>query len=331
MGRLTLARAALAAALALGAAVMPPAVDAQSSERVRRIGYLGSGSPASGFHEEFLAGLRDLGWVDGQNFVVDYRFAEGRFERLPGLAAELARSDVEVIVAQPTPAALAARNATRTIPIVMVNVGDPVGLGLVASLARPGGNVTGTAFDVGLETFSKALQLLKEAVPGARRVAVMTNPGNPAQALAISNIKAAARSLGLGLLFVDTRGPDDFAGAFARIAKDRADALLVVAESLFVANRARLAELALAHALPSMFGSRQNVEAGGLVSYGPSLSHTSRRAATFVDKILKGARPAELPVEQPTKFELVVNLTTAKALGLTIPQSVLLRADAVIE
>jgi putative ABC transport system substrate-binding protein len=213
----------------------------------------------------------------------------------------------------------------------MVNVGDPVGLGLVASLARPGGNVTGTAFDVGLETFSKALQLLNEAVPGVRRVGVMTNPANPAHGLAIANVKAAARSLGLRLLFVDVRDPAEFAGAFARIAKDRADAVLVVAESLFVANRARLAELALAHALPSMFGTRQNAEAGGLVSYGPSLTHTSRRAATFVDKILKGAKPGELPVEQPTKFELVVNLKTAQALGLTIPQSVLLRADALIE
>jgi putative ABC transport system substrate-binding protein len=328
---MTIARVALAAALVFGIALVTPEVAAQPAGKVARIGYLGSGSPASGFHDALLAGLRDLGWVEGQNFVVDYRFAEGRFERLPGLATELARSNVDLIVAQPTPAALAARDATRTIPIVMVNVGDPVGVGLVASLSRPGGNVTGTAFDVGLETFSKALQLLKEAVPGTRRVAVLTNPANPAQALAISNIKAAARSLGLRLLFVDVRDPDELAGAFARIAKDRADAVFVVAESLFLANRARLAELALAHALPSMFGARQNVDAGGLVSYGPSLTHTSRRAATFVDKILKGAKPGELPVEQPTKFELVVNLKTAKTLGLAVPRSVLLRADAIIE
>lgn len=328
---MTAARILLSAALALGLLAASPAVNAQSAGKVYRIGYLGSGFPASGFHEAFVAGLRDLGWVEGQNVVIDYRFAESRLERLPGLAVELLGQKADVIVAQPTPAAVAARNATRSIPIVMINVGDPVGLGLAASLARPAGNVTGVAFDVGLETFAKGLELLKETVPGARRVAVLSNPANPAQRLALANLEAAAPSLGLQLSFIEARNPGEIERAFAQIARDRAQALFVAAEATFILHRARLAELALAHKLPAMFGVRENVDAGGLASYGPSLTHNSRRAATFVDKILRGAKPGELPVEQPTKFELVVNLKTAKALGLTIPQSVLLRADAVIE
>jgi putative ABC transport system substrate-binding protein len=275
--------------------------------------------------------LRELGWVEGQNIAIDYRFADGRFDRLPDLAIELVRLKVDIIVAQPTPAALAAKNATRSIPIVMINVGDPVGLGLVAGLARPAGNVTGTAFDVGLETFGKALELLKEAIPKARQVAVLSNPANPAQALAITNLKSTAQSVGLRLLFVEARGPDEFGRVFAEVAKERVDALLVVAESLFLLHRTTLADLALKYRLPTMYGLREAVAAGGLISYGPNLAHNSRRAATYVDKILKGAKPGDLPVEQPTKFELVINLKTAKALGLTIPQSVLGRADEVIQ
>ena len=323
-------RALIAAGVVLLA--VPIATEAQPAAKVYRIGYLGTGSSTSGFHEAFRQGLRELGWVEGQNIVIDYRFADGRFDRLPDLAIELVQLKVDIIVASPTPAALAARNATRSIPIVMVNVGDPVGLGLVAGLARPAGNVTGTAFDVGLETFGKVLELLKEAIPKARDVAVLSNPANPAQALAIRDqLKVAAQSLGLRLLLREARGPDQFGPAFADIAKERVDALLVVAESLFLLHRTTLAELALKYRLPTMYGLREGVVVGGLMSYGPNLAHNSRRAATYVDKILKGAKPGDLPVEQPTKFELVINLKTARALGLTIPQSVLGRADEVIQ
>jgi putative ABC transport system substrate-binding protein len=318
--------------MALGVALLAVSatVDAQPTAKIQRIGYLGSGSSTSGFHEQFRLGLRELGWIEGQNIAIDYRFAEGRFDRLPELAAELIRLKVDIIVAQPTPAALAARNSTTSIPIVMINVADPDKIGLVASLARPGGNITGTTFDVGLETFAKALELLKEAVPKAHHVAVLSNPANPAQALAIKYLKVAAESLGLRLLLLEVRGPDEFNRVFADAAKERVDALFVVAESLFLLHRTALADLALKYRLPTMYGVRESVAAGGLMSYGPSLAHNSRRAATFVDKILKGAKPADLPVEQPTKFELIINLKTARALGLTIPPSMLHRADELI-
>lgn len=322
--------ASLGMALAVGLLAAPVDVDAQSTTKAHRIGYLSSGSSNSGFHEQFLQGLRELGWVEGRNIAIDYRFADGRFDRLPELAAELVQLKVDIIVAQPTPAALAARNGTRSIPIVMINVGDPVGIGLVASLARPAGNVTGTAFDVDLATFAKALELLKEAVPKARHVAVLSNPDNPAQTLALKHLKIAAQSLGLRLLLLEVRGPDEFSRALADASKDRVDALFVVAESLFLLHRTALADLALRYRLPTMYGVRENVAAGGLMSYGPSLAHNSRRAATFVDKILKGAKPADLPVEQPTHFELIVNVKTAGALGLNIPPSLLRRADELI-
>ena len=311
----------------------PLAADGQPTGKVHRIGYL-SGSSATAvlrFVEGFRQGLRDLGWVEGQNIVIDYRFAEGRFDRLPDLAAELVRLKVEVIVAGPTPPAVAAKNATGTIPIVMYAVGDPVGQGLVASLARPGGNVTGLSFTVGSETFGKGLELLKETVPEVRRLAVLSNPANASHALAIENVKVAARSLGVQLQLLEARGPEEFEGAFAAMAKERVAALLVPTDPVFFLHRARLAELAAKNRLPSVHSLREYVEAGGLMSYGPSLLDLLRRAATFVDKILKGAKPADLPVEQPTKFELVINLKTAKALGLTIPQSLLLRTDQVIE
>jgi len=238
---------------------------------------------------------------------------------------------VYIIVATPTPAAVAAKNATATIPIVMINVGDPVGLGLIASLAPPGGNVTGVSYSVGLELFGKQLELLKETVPKVRRVAILSNPGNPSHALAISDVKVAARSLGVQLQLLEARGPNEFDGAFAAMAKERVGALLVVADAMFGPHRARLADLAAKNQLPSMHGVRVEVEAGGLMFYGHNFPDQWRRAATFVDKILKGAKPADLPVQQPTKFELVINLKTAKALGLTIPQSLLLRADEVIQ
>ena len=322
--------AALVMTVAVGLVAATTAVHAQSTGKVHRIGYLSPGPSTSGFHEQFRQGLGELGWREGRNIVIEYRFADGKVDRLPALVAELVRLDVAVIVAQPTAAAVAARKATRSIPIVMINVGDPVGLGLVESLARPAGNVTGTAFDVGLETFGKALELLKEAMPKASRVAVLSNPDNPAQRLAIKDLNVAAQSLGLKLLLREARNPDEIGGAFADIASERVDAVLVVAESLFLLHRQMLADLARKYRLPAMYGLKENAAAGGLMSYGPSLAHNSRRAATFVDKILKGAKPADLPVEQPTKFEFVVNLGTARALGLALPASLLQRADELI-
>ena len=310
---------------------VPPLADAQPAGNMRRIGYLASSSATAHPVEPFREALRELGWVEGQNIVIEYRFADGRFERLPDLAAELVRLKMELIVAVPTPAAVATKNATATIPIVMASVGDPVGLGLVASLARPGGNVTGVSFSVGLDLFGKNLQLLKEAIPKVRRVAILSNPANPLHAPVVNNVKAAAQSLGVSLQLLEARGPNDFEGAFAAMSKDRAEALLVVADAMFNLHRKRLAELAAQARLPGVFGGREYAEAGGLMSYGPSIAHQLRQAAVYVDKILKGAKPADLAVEQPTTFELVMNMKTAKALGLTIPPSLLLRADQVIE
>ena len=318
-----------------GALVAPPAAEAQQAGRVYKVGYLSTGSgtssdlrPLDGFRQK----LRELGWIEGQNIVIEYRFAEGRSDRLPGLADELVRLKVDVIAASPTPAALAARNATRTIPIIGMGLTEPVAVGLVASLARPGGNVTGVTYSVDTGIFGKQLELLKEVVPKVRRVAVLSNPGSsPTLPLAIENIKAAARALGLQLQLLEAREPSEFDGAFAAMATERAGALLVNGDSMFFLHRARLADLALKNRLPAMSTQEQWVDAGGLVSYGPSLPDTWRRAATYVDKVLKGVRPADLPIEQPTKFELIISLSTARALGLTIPQSLLQRADRVIE
>jgi putative ABC transport system substrate-binding protein len=318
-------------AMALLAA--PLAADAQQAGKVPRIGFLRPGSPSDRPHllDAFRQGLREFGWIEGQNIVIDYRYAEGRFDRLPDLAAELVRLKVDIIVAVGTPAAAAAKNATETIPIVTISVGDPVGLGLIASLARPGGNVTGSSFSVGLKIVGKGLELLKETVPKVRRVAILSNPANPAQPLAIRKVNVAARSLGVQLQLLEARGPNEFDGAFAAMAKERVGALLVVPDSMLTVHRTRLADLAARSRLPAAYGTRESVEAGGLMSYGPNFADMYRRAATYVDKILKGAKPGDLPVEQPTKFDLVINLKTAKALGLTIPPSLLLRADQVIE
>jgi putative ABC transport system substrate-binding protein len=328
-------RVVLVAALALGLGLLAArsAADAQPAGKVQRIGYLlGTSSTVSSRPvEAFGQGLRGLGWVEGQNIVIEYRSAEGRYDRLPDLAADLVRLKVDVIAAAGTAATTAAKNVTRTIPIVMIGVGDPVGLGLIASLARPGGNVTGLSFSVGMETAGKGLELLKEAVPTIRRVAVLTNPANPGQPLALKNVKAAARSLGMQLQLLEARGPDEFDGAFAAMTKERVGALFVVSEAMFNLHRVRLADLAARNKLPSMHGFKEDAEAGALMSYGASLDAMFRHAALFVDRILKGAKPGDLPVEQPITFELVINLKTAKALGLTIPQSLLLRANQVIE
>ena len=317
---------------ALGVLAMPFTAEAQAPGKVYRLGYLSGISPTGrGPAEAFKQGLHDLGWAEGQNIVIDFRSADGRFERLPDLAAELVRLKVDVIVASATPAAVAAKNATAMIPIVIHGTGDPVGLGLVSSLARPGGNVTGLSYSVGLDTFGKGLELLKDALPKARRVAVLSNPANPAHAAATDNVQAVARSLGMQLRLFEAREPSQLDNVFTAMAKGREDALFVVADGMFVLHRTRLAELAAKNRLPSIHGNRENVEAGGFMSYGPSNAVAFRRAALFVDKILKGAKPGDLPIEQPTTFELVINLRTARALGLTIPSSLLQRADQVIE
>jgi putative ABC transport system substrate-binding protein len=312
------------------------AAEAQPTGKVYRIGYLSQGSGSSSAYlrplEEFRQGLRDLGWVEGQNVIIEYRFAEGQPDRLPALAEELVRLKVDVIAATPTPAAVAAKNATRTIPIVGMGLTEPVALGLVASLPRPGGNVTGVTYSVDADIFAKQLELLREVVPKVRKVAVLSNPGsNPALTLIITSIKTAAGSLGLQLQLLEVRAPGEFDNAFAAMANERTGALLVTGDPMLLLNRTRLADLAKKYRVPSMSTQGQWVEAGGLMSYGPSLPDLWRRAATYVDKIIKGARPADLPIEQPTKFELVINLKTAKALGLTFPRSLLQRADQVIE
>jgi putative ABC transport system substrate-binding protein len=325
--------ARLILAVATCALVSLPVAGAQPAPKVSRLGYLSSASPSSAkpFIEALRQGLAELGWVEGQNLAIEYRFAEGKHDRLPALAAELIALKVDVIAAGPTPPALAAKRATTEIPIVMIAVGDPVRQGLVASLARPGGNVTGVSFDVGLEVFTKGLEILRESIPNLRRVAVLSNSTNAAQPVAVRDVTAAARSLGLQLKIVDVSAASALDGAFAAIAKDRMEALLVLTDSLFMIHRERIASLALRHRVPSMYAVKEGVEVGGFMSYGPSLVGTYRRVAVFVDKILKGTRPGDLPVEQPTTFELTVNSKTAKELGITIPQSLRLRADRIIE
>ena len=326
-------RRAFVGVLAGALAVTPRAAPAQRAAKVYRIGYLSAspGTPDAPTVDAFRQGLRDLGWVEGRDVVIEYRFADGHFERLPELAAELVRLKVDVIAASPTPAALAAKHATRTIPIVGMSLTDPVGLGLVASVARPGGNVTGMSYSLDPEIFGKHLALLKDVVPKVRRVAILSNPSGPAQPATIRNIQEAARSLGLQLALVEARGPGEFDAAFATITRHNVGALFVVMDPAFIAGRARLPVLAAKNRLPSMFTQRIDTEAGGLMSYGPSIAGINRRAASYVDKILKGGKPGDLPIEQATTFELVINLKTARALALTIPPSLLGRADQVIE
>jgi putative ABC transport system substrate-binding protein len=312
-----------------GALAAPLVADAQP----RRIGFLSSNSASGAQHlvNAFLQGLLELGYVHGQNIRIEYRFAEGKLEWLPALAAELVGLNVDVIVAAASNAARAAKSATTTIPIVMVNVGDPVGVGLAASLARPGGNVTGLSYSPGLEIAGKGLELLKQAIPRIRFIAVLWNPDNRASALGVKDLKATIRSHGAQLRFIGVREPNELDAAFAAMGSARLEALLVLEDPMFNLHRARLADLAIKNRLPSMYGAREHAEAGGLMSYAPNPVATYRRAAVFLDKILKGAKPADLPIEQPTTVELVLNLKTAKALGLTIPPSLLARADRMIE
>ena len=303
----------------------------QQAGKVPRIGYLGVTSPSDRppLLDAFRQGLREIGWVEGQNIGIDYRFAEGRLDRLPDLSAELVRLKVDLIVSAWTQGVTAAKNATETIPIVMIAVRDPVGTGLIASLAGPGGNVTGVSGYAGLEIVAKQLELLKETVPKIRRVAILSNPTNAYHQLAIREANVAARSLGVQLQLLEARGPNEFEGAFAAMVKERVGGLLVLSDVIFNNHRTRLAELAARSRLPAAYGVRESVEAGGLMSYGPSFLDLYRRSAVYVDKILKGTKPGDLPVEQPTNFELVINLKTAKDLGLTIPPSVLQRAEVI--
>jgi putative tryptophan/tyrosine transport system substrate-binding protein len=312
----------------------PLAAEAQQAVKVARIGFLaGNLAAIPHLREAFLQGLRDLGYVEGRNVVIEDRDAKGKLERLPALAAELVALKVDVIVAGSTPHALAAKQATRTLPIVFAAADDAVGSGLVTGLARPGGNVTGLSF-LAPELVGKRLELLKQAVPGVTQVAVLWQPGGLGERTEQDQLKeadVAARALGVRLQFVEARGPADIDRAFSDMTRARAGALTVLTGAMFFINRIRLADLAAKNRLPTVYPWRDGVDAGGLMSYGPDLADLYRRAATYVDKILKGAKPAHLPVEQPTKFELVINLKTAKALGLTIPPSLLGRADEVIQ
>ncbi len=318
-------------ALALGILSAPLAADVQPPPKVPRIGILWPSPISVIAHnlEAFRQGLRELGYVEGQNIAIEFRSAEGKWERLPDLAAELVRLKVDVIVAN-TPAALAAKQATRTIPIVMAVSGDPVGDGLVASLARPGGNVTGLSLMVP-ELGGKRLQLLKEVVPRASRVAVLWNPAVPFTGRVVREMEAAARVLGVQLQPLEIRAPEDIDRAFEAAIRGRASALNVVDDPLVFAHRARILALAAKSRLPAIYPWREFVDAGGLMSYAANLADSFRRAATYVDKILKGTKPADLPVEQPTRFELVINMKTARALGLTFPPSIMVRADQVIQ
>ena len=325
-------RRKLVIALGAGALAWTGAARAQAPAKVRRIGLLSPFSPSDTalWHQAFRLGLRDLGWVEGKNISIEYRYAEGRSDRLPDLAADLVRLKVDVIVASVTTDALAAQKATKAIPIVMAAGGDPVAIGLVESLARPGGNVTGLS-QMTPELGGKRLELLKEMVPKLSRVAVLWNPQSAASTLNWKEIQPPARQLGIQLHSLEVRSPNDFDKAFEDATRARAGALVITARPSDQSNLKRIADLAAKSRLPSIYHFSEFADAGGLVTYGPDRADLFRRAATFVDKILKGAKPGDLPIEQPTKFELVVNMKTAKALGITIPQSVRFRADRVIE
>ena len=314
-----------------GLLAAPLAAAAQPAGRVPRIGFLGP-PPGTGGQlvQSFQQGLRDLGYIEGQNITIEYRWTDVEARQLEVLAAELVRLRVDVLVASVTSVILAAKRATTTIPIVMANAADPVGSGFVASLARPGGNVTGMARLVP-EVIGKELEHLAHTVPGTARMGVLSNPDNHLHAEMLSRARREASALGVELEIAAARAPDEFEGALEGLRRKRVGAALILGDGMFFLNRARLGDLLLRARLPSMFANTEHVEAGGLMSYSASSRDNYRRAAHFVDKILTGAKPTDLPVEQPTKFELVINLRTAKALGLTIPQSLLLRADQVIE
>ena len=323
--------------LVLSLLAVPLAAAAQPAGKVARVGVLldetpslSTGSSSETTFETLSKALRDLGWVEGQNLTFEHRYAAGKNEILPGLAAELVRLQVDTIVTIGTPATRAAKNATETIPVVFARVADPVGFGLVRSIPQPGGNVTGVTI-VNIDLAAKRLELLREAIPGLARVGAIWDPSMPTAAPELKQIERAARSLGMEIQPVGVHGPEEFEGALVAMTRQRAGALIVVSGRLFTEHRQRLAAITTTARLPMMSYRRENVEAGGLMSYGTNFRAMYRRAAIYVDKILKGAQPAALPVEQPTTFELVINLKTANALGLTIPPVLRLRADQIIE
>jgi putative ABC transport system substrate-binding protein len=330
--------AALTVVLALGLLAAPLAAEAQQAPaKVWRIGMLWFGSsledpPTRVRFDAFQQGLREQGYVEGRNVAFEHRHAQGKYELFSDLAAELVRLKVDVIVTPGnTPATLAAKQATSTIPIVFMNAPDPVALGLVASLARPGGNITGLISTAGPEIVGKQLELLKGVVPKLSRVAVLRSPTSSYTRVLIKEAEVAARSLKVQLHIVEARGPAEFERAFAAMTEARANAILVLADVTFLFNARQLADLAVKNRLPAMYQLREHVETGGLMAYAANLAELSRRAGTYAGKILQGAKPADLPVEQPTKFDLIINLKTAKALGLTIAQSLLQRADEIIQ
>ena len=318
--------------LTLSLLAAPLAAEGQPAGRLPRIGFLGNSTGAleANLVGPFREGLRDLGYDEGRNVLIEYRWAEGKYERFPALIAELIALKVDVIVTAGTPASLAVKKAATSIPLVMVAVGDPIGTGLVTSLARPGGNITGlTSIAADLE--GKRLELLREVVPKLSHIAVLWNPASAFQVVAEKEVQAAAQVLRLKVLSLGVQAPSEFDNAFSAILRERPGALLVLADRLFLHNRARIMEFAAQNRLPGVHAYRELVEAGGLMSFGPSYVGMHRRAAYFVDRILKGVKPADLPVEQPMKFDLVINLKTAKALGITIPPTLLIQADEVIQ
>jgi putative tryptophan/tyrosine transport system substrate-binding protein len=317
--------------LALGLLVAPLAAPAPEPGKMPRIGLLFPATPAvtATMLDAFRRGLRDLGYVEGHSIRFEPRYGEAHAERLPLLAAELVQLKVDLLLAGSTPAVLAAKDATTTIPIVMVTTGDPVATGLVASLAHPGGNLTGLA-GLGLELSGKQLEVLREAVPGVTDIAVLTNPAYPDHGPAVNALEGAAQAVGVQLRVLEVHDPSELEQAFAVMQRERVGALHVLVDPLFNSQRERLLALAAVHQLPAMYNIRELVDAGGLMFYGATLPDRYRRAATYVEKILKGAKPADLPVERPTKFELVINLKTAQALGLTIPPTLLFQADEVL-
>jgi putative ABC transport system substrate-binding protein len=322
----------LATALLLTILSAPLAAEAQPGAKTSRIGFLGNSTAVleANLVGPFREGFRELGYVEGRDLIIEYRWAGGQYDRFPTLIAELVALKVDVIVTAGTPAALAVRRATTTIPLVMVAVGDPIGSGLVASLGRPGGNATGLV-SIAPDLEGKRLQLLREVVPKLSDVTFLLNPANPFHVASEKEVRAAAKALGLKVSFVAVRAESEFDRAFQAIARQRPGALVMFADRLFLHHRARIVEFAAGNRFPAVYPYTELVEAGGLMSFGPSYPGMHKRAAYFVDKILKGVKPADLPMEQPSKFELVINVRTAKALGLTIPRSVLLRADELIQ
>jgi putative tryptophan/tyrosine transport system substrate-binding protein len=318
--------------LGAAAANVPLGVRGQQTSKLHRIGFLGNSTAEleSNLTGPFRAGLRDLGYEEGRNITIEYRWAEGNYERFPALVAELLAANVELIVTAGTPATLAVNKATNSVPLVMVAVGDPIGTGIVPSLAHPGGNITGLS-SIAPELEGKRLELLREIIPQLADVALLWNPVNPFHVASLSQAQSAAQILRMRVISVPVRTREELHDGFVAILRERPGALLILADRVFLHNRVALADFATANRLPAVYAYRELVESGGLMSFGPNYADMHRRAASFVDKILKGAKPADLPVEQPTTFELVINLKAAKALGLIVPDKLLVAADEVIE